>query len=344
MHKFSFKNDYSEAAHPEVLEGLNTLGNKQLETYGEDEYSLRAAALIKAKIKAPSADVHFVSGGTLANLVVISSILRPHEAVIACESGHIFVHETGAIEATGHKVCTVKGDNGKLNVDDIKAIVKLHADEHMVKPRLVFISQSTEVGSVYKKAELTAISRHCREKGLYLYLDGARLGTGINSHACDLSYADIAQLTDVFYIGGAKNGALFGEAIVICNDALKTDFRYHLKQKGALLGKGVAIGAQFHSLFKNDLYDDLAKHANNMALKLADGIKAIGYKFLCEPETNQIFPIFPVDVAEKLHEIYAFYLWQPMGNETAIRLVTSWSTPEGMVNEFIQDLKRLGEK
>ena len=341
MLKYNFKNDYSELAHPKVLAALSAAADKQLEGYGLDEYSMNTRELIKSKISSPAADVHFVNGGTQANLLVISAALRPHEAVIACESGHISTHETGAIEATGHKICTVKGERGKLSVSDIQSICKAHTNEHMVKLRLVFISQSTEVGTVYTKTELTAISDYCKNNGLYLYLDGARLGAGLNSHACNLSYADIANLTDVFYIGGTKNGALSGEAIVICNDELKTDFRYHMKQKGAMLAKGASVSLQFAALFENDLYDELAKHANNMAMKLASGIKKLGFELLYSAETNQIFPIFPQKVAEKLHNLYGFYEWQEQNDKTAVRLVTSWATPEDKINEFIKDLSGL---
>ena len=339
--KYSFKNDYSELAHPNVLKALSDVGNKQFEGYGLDEHSFKASEIIKAEIAKPSADVHYISGGTQANLVVISSALRPHEAVIACESGHIFIHEAGAIEATGHKICTAKVDDGKLSAGDIKTIVNFHSDEHMVKPRLVFISQSTEVGSVYTKAELRAISEYCRNNNLYLYLDGARLGAGLNSRACDLTYGDIADLVDAFYIGGTKNGALFGEAIVICKDELKADFRFHLKQKGALIAKGASIGVQFEALFENGLYDELARHANDMALKLADGIVKQGHGFLLEAETNQIFPIFPAETNEKLHNMYDFYDWRQIGDMTAVRLVTSWATPENIINEFLNDLALL---
>lgn len=336
--KYSFRNDYSELAHPHVLKALSVIGNTQFEGYGLDERSIKAGELIRAKINKPSTDVHFISAGTQANLVVISSVLRPHESVIACESGHIFVHEAGAIEATGHKICTAKGLNGKLSALDIEAIVNFHTDEHMVKPRLVFISQSTEIGSVYKKEELTAISEFCRRNKLYLYLDGARFGSGMNSYSCDLSYGDIADLVDAFYIGGTKNGALFGEAIVICRDEFKEDFRFHLKLKGALIAKGASIGAQFEALFENGLYDELAVHANDMALKLANGIKAFGYEFMSIAETNQIFPILPAAIVEKLHNLYEFYDWKQIDDMTAIRLVTSWATPEDKIEEFLDDL------
>ena len=338
--KHSFKNDYGELAHPLVLDALSVIGYRQFESYGLDEYSLRAGDLIKSKINKPSADVHFIGGGTHANLTVISSALRPFEAVIAPEGGHIFMHETGAIEATGHKICTVKAHNGKLGSDDVEAVVSEHADEHMVSPRLVYISQSSESGSVYKKEELADISECCRKNSLYLYLDGARLGAAINSPACDLTYEDIANLADAFYFGGTKNGALFGEAIVICNDMLKADFRLHLKQRGALLAKGAAIGVQFEMLMRDNLYDELARHANTMALRLATGIKEAGYEFLCPVETNMILPIFPSEIAEKLHKLYAFYDWQKIGRMTSVRIVTSWATNESIIDEFIDDLHK----
>ena len=344
MLKYSFKNDYSEMGHPKILDALSAVGNKQFEGYGLDEYSAGAIELIRKRIDAPNADVHFIPGGTHANLVVISSILRPHEAVIAPESGHIFVHETGAIEATGHKICTRKGNNGKLNISNIESVVKEHfGDEHMVKPGLVYISMSSECGTVYTKAELTAISDYCRGNSLYLYIDGARLGAALNSTVCDLTYSDIANLADVFFIGGTKNGALFGEAIVICNNGIKEDFRYHLKQRGALLAKTAAVGVQFKALFTDGLYDKLAVHSNNMAKRLADGITASGHDFLYPVETNLLIPVFPAGLAEKLHHSYGFYDWQALDGKTAVRLLTSWATQEDAIDGFISDLNALSD-
>ena len=338
--KYSFKTDYCEVAHPLVLEALSVVGRTQFEGYGLDVFSARAAELVRAKVAAPAADVHFISGGTHANLTVISSALRPHEAVIAPETGHIFVHETGSIEATGHKICTVKGANGKLDAGEIDAVINEHNDEHMVKPRLVYISQSTENGAVYKKTELQAISEYCSNNGLYLFLDGARLGTAMNSHASDMTYADITGLVDAFYIGGTKNGAMFGEAIVICNEELKRDFRFQLKLRGALLAKGAIIGLQFEALLKDGLYDKLASHSNAMASKMADGIRTLGYGFLHAVETNLFIPVFPAIVAERMHELYGFHDWQKSGDETAVRMVTSWATTESIVDEFLIDLEK----
>ena len=340
--KYSFRNDYSEMAHPKLLEALVAVGNKQFEGYGLDEYSIAAAKLIREKMNASDADVHFIAGGTHANLVVISSALRPHEAVISAKTGHIFVHEAGSIEATGHKICTREGHNGKLCAADIESVLAEHGgDEHMVKPKLVYISLTTECGTVYTKAELTDIFKCCRENSLYLYIDGARLGPALGSHACDLTYSDVAELADAFFIGGTKNGALFGEAIVICNEKMKEDFRFLLKQRGGLLSKSAAIGVQFKELFTDDLHDKLAQHSNSMAKKLADGIKKQGYEFLYPVETNLIIPIFPADVAEKLHKSYGFYDWQNLGDKVAVRFLTSWATSENVIEEFLADLSEI---
>lgn len=337
---YSFKNDYSEGAHPRILEVLAGTNLLQEDGYGEDASCLRAADLIRGKIGSPEADVHFIPGGTQANLVVIASILRPHESVISADSGHIHVHETGAVEATGHKINVVASADGKLTTGGVEAVLREHYFEHMVKPALVYISNSTEVGTFYTKGELEALSACCRENGLYLYADGARLGSALCAEGGDLTLEDMARLTDVFYIGGTKNGALLGEAIVITRPELKADFRYILKQRGALLAKGRILGAQFEALFRDDLYFDLARHANRMAAKLTAGIKAAGYGFLTESGTNQIFPILPKSLIARLEKTYGFYVWCGVdGSHDAIRLVTSWATREEKVDAFLKDLK-----
>lgn len=339
--KHSFKSDYCELAHPEVLEAFTAIGTTQFDGYGLDAFSSRATELVRNMVKNPDADVHFIAGGTHANLVMISSVLRPHEAVIAPKTGHIFVHETGAIEATGHKICTVEGKQGKLNPTEIDEMIIEHEDEHMVKPKLVYLSQSTECGTVYTKAELSAISDYCSSNDLYLYIDGARLGAAVNSPAGDLTYSDIANLVDAFYIGGTKNGALFGEAIVICSEKLKDDFRFLIKQRGAMLAKGAAIGVQFEALLKDGLYDRLAQHSVKMAMKIADGFKRIGCNFLHPPQTNLIIPVMSTESAEMLRKSYDFYDWKKLGDMVAARIVTSWATPEYIVDEFISDLERI---
>jgi threonine aldolase len=337
---YSFKNDYSEGAHPRILSALMESNMEQLEGYGEDKYTENAVLLLKQKCGRNDIDIHLLPGGTQTNLTAISAFLRPHEAAIAASTGHILVHETGAIEATGHKVISIKVNDGKLNPDYIKTVLDEHTDEHMVKPKLVYISNPTEIGSIYTKNELQQLSEFCRNYGLILYVDGARLGSALVSDENDIVLSDLANLVDAFYIGGTKNGALMGEALVICKDSLKEDFRFHIKQKGALLAKGRLLGIQFLELFKDNLYFDLAKHANDMAKLLIDGIGENGYSFLTHSSSNQVFPIFTDRVIEKLQEKYLFYIWLKIDdNNSAIRLVTSWATDEEKVLEFIKDLK-----
>ncbi|MEG2018852.1 MAG: aminotransferase class I/II-fold pyridoxal phosphate-dependent enzyme, partial [Clostridium sp.] len=257
-------------------------------------------------------------------------------------TGHILVHETGAIEATGHKVVSIEVNDGKLNCEHIKSALVAHTDEHMVKPKLVYISNPTEIGSIYTKKELEQLSKFCRDNRLFLYVDGARLGSALCSEENDIELSDLANLVDAFYIGGTKNGALMGEALVICRDSLKEDFRFHIKQKGALLAKGRLLGIQFLELFRDDLFFELAKHANDMAKLLKDGISGERYLFLTNSPSNQIFPILPNEIIEKLQEKYSFYVWQKVDEEnSAIRLVTSWATKEEKVLEFIQDMINL---
>lgn len=336
---YRFFNDYSEGAHPRVLALLAQTNLDQEEGYGTDSLSLRAEGLIKGAIENPGAAVHFASGGTQTNLIALAAMLKPFESVIAAASAHINVHEAGAIEATGHKIHTLPPEDGKLTPERIQATVDQHTDEHMVKPRVVFISNSTEMGTAYRRAELEAIARVCRANGLYLYMDGARLGSALASRESDLTLPEIARWVDVFYIGGTKNGALLGEAIVIVNPALQPDFRFHLKQRGALLAKGRLMGAQFVALFSDGLFLDLARHANGMAERLTAGIRGLGFSLSNASTTNQIFPIFPNALIARLSERYGFYVWGPAGPDaSSVRLVTSWATPEAQVAAFLSDL------
>ncbi len=338
MTKYSFQYDYSEGAHDNILKALQKTNKIQQDGYGDDEYCREAQSIIQEKTGNPHASVHFVSGGTQANLTVISSILKPYESVIAAETGHISVHETGAIEATGHKINTVTTPTGKLTVPLIESVLAEHVDEHMVYPKLVFISNSTEIGTVYRKAELKAIATFCKAKNLYLYLDGARLGSSLMARDNDMTLTEMSKMLDVFYIGGTKNGALLGEAIVINNDELKEKFRFHMKQKGALLAKGRIFGIMFRELLKDDLYFQLAAHANKMADKIRNTIKTAGYGFLTETTSNQIFPILPNELIEKLSQDYKFYIWQKHdADHSVIRLVTSWATEKSAVDKFIQN-------
>ncbi len=341
MKKYSFKNDYSEGCHPHILEMLIKTNLIQQNGYGFDEYSEEARALIKQKMNNQNADIHFVSGGTQANLLVISAILRPHESVVSADTGHIFTNETGAIEATGHKVHGLLTEDGKLKPEHIQSVLDSHTNKpHQVKQKLVYISNSTEVGTIYSKKELQDLSAFCKANGLYLFMDGARLGQALTSEINDLTLEDIAALTDIFYLGGTKNGALLGEAIVITNDIIKKEFGFHIKQKGAMLAKGRLLGIQFLELMKDDLYFDLAKHSNVQAMKIKSAFQSKGFEFLSHTFTNQIFPILSNSQIEKLSENFDFYVWKKMDDRTsAIRLITSWGTSDEVVENFINELK-----
>jgi threonine aldolase len=337
---YSFKNDYSEGAHPRILQALQETNLVQTEGYGEDQFTLEAITLLKGKLNRPGAAVHMFSGGTQTNLTAIAAFLRPHEAVISAQTGHIFVHETGAIEATGHKVVTVESQDGKLTPAMIQGALDFHTDEHMVKPRMVYISNTTEVGTIYTKTELTALWEFCQTRNLLLFMDGARLGSALTARGNDLTLADVAQLTDAFYIGGTKNGALLGEALVICKESLQEDFRFAMKQRGALLAKGRLVGLQFRELFRDDLFFSLAEHANRMAVILREAIIQEGYSFLTDSPSNQIFPILPNRGIKRLAENFAFYTWSKVGEDSsAIRLVTSWATQPQMVEAFAAQLQ-----
>lgn len=342
---YSFKNDYSEGSHPQILHALMESNLVQEDGYGEDHYTKKAIKLLKQKMSNSEVDIHLLSGGTQTNLTAISAFLRPHEAVIAASTGHIATHETGAIEATGHKIISIEAENGKLDSVQLKHQLDIHTDEHMVKPRLVYISNSTEIGSIYKKKELEQLSEFCRDNNLFLYMDGARLGSALCSSENDLELSDLPQLVDAFYIGGTKNGALLGEALVICNNALKEDFRFHLKQKGALLAKGRLLGIQFLELFREDLFFELAYHANKMVDLLREGIREAEFDFLTHSPSNQLFPIFPNSLINELEKSYSFIKWEKVNEEhSAIRLVTSWATREEAVRSFIEDMNKLLSK
>ncbi|MEI8132072.1 MAG: low specificity L-threonine aldolase [Leptolinea sp.] len=339
MYKYSFLNDYSEGAHPRILEALTRTNLMQEPGYGEDQYCLEAADLIRQAAGNQSADIHFVSGGTQANLIFLSSVLRPYESVIAVDTGHICVHETGAIEATGHKINSVKGRDGKITVAEIEEIAAGHNDEHMVKPRVVYISHPTELGTIYSAREIREISAICNKLNLLFYLDGARLGSALTARPSDLNLKELSSLVDAFYIGGTKNGALLGEALIINNPLIKTGFRHVIKQKGGLLSKGRLIGIQFLELFKDNLFYELARNANEKAQRLAQGIASLGYSLQTESPTNQIFPILPNSVIQTMNQIYRFYTWAKVDQDnSSIRLVTSWATSDKAVEEFLTDI------
>ena len=338
---YSFKNDYSEGAHPRILNALIESNFVQEEGYGEDRYTKKGIELLKAKMGRSDVDIHLLSGGTQTNLTAIAAFLRPHEAAIAAQTGHINTHETGAIEATGHKIISIETADGKLTPIQLQEVLDGHPDEHMVKPKLVYISNSTEIGTIYNKKELKALSQFCSENKLILFMDGARLGSALCSSQNDLELSDLPNLVDAFYIGGTKNGALIGEALVLCRDELKVEFRYYMKQKGALLAKGRLLGIQFLELFRDDLFMEMARHANAMAEKLSKAMSQMNIQFLTSSPSNQIFPILPKSVINELARQYSFHVWENVdGNDCAIRLVTSWATKEEKVDAFIEDLKK----
>ncbi len=341
-----FQCDYGEGAHPSILKRLEETNMEQTAGYGEDPYCESARRKIRELCESPEADVHFLVGGTQTNFTVISAILRPHQGVLAAQSGHINVHETGAVEATGHKVLTLPSTDGTICADQVREIWKEHWEdanhEHVVQPGMVYISHPTENGTLYSKEKLTELSKACQELGLPLFLDGARLGYGLMAETSDLTLADVAELTDVFYIGGTKVGALFGEAVVITNPALKQDFRYLIKQRGGMLAKGRLLGLQFETLFTDGLYFELVKRADELALRLKKAFLDKGYGLAYDSYTNQQFPILPEEHLEKLREKYAFGFWEDAGEgRQAVRFCTSWATTEEAVESLIWDIQGL---
>lgn len=341
-----FNCDYNEGAHEKVMARLMETNMEQTIGYGCDEHCENAKALIKKTLNAPEADVHFLVGGTQTNATVIAAALRPYQGVIAADTGHINVHETGAVEATGHKVLALPSVDGKITAEQVEECYLGHindgAAEHTVQPKMVYISQPTELGTMYTLDELTAISKVCRENGVYLFVDGARLGYGLAATGNDVTFGDLAKLTDVFYIGGTKQGLLFGEAVVITHPSLKEDFRYMIKHNGGMLAKGRLLGVQFETVFEDGLYMEMAKHA----ILLADMIRATLNKhkveYLVENNTNQIFPIFSDSVIAELSKKYVLeYQKRIDENRSAVRICTSWATSGESVEELCLDLGKL---
>lgn len=339
----SFRNDYSEGAHPKVLEALIATNYLSTAGYGEDEFCEKARQTVRSRFACENADVHFLVGGTQTNFTAISAFLRPWEAAVGAETAHIAVHETGAVEARGHKVLTIPGVNGKVTPEALRQVCREHQEGptgHLVLPKLLYLSNATELGTVYTKDELTALKEVCREFGLYLYLDGARLGAALTSSLSDLTPEDLSRLCDAFYIGGTKNGLLFGECLVIVNDDLKPNFRYALKQGGGMLAKGRLLGVQFQAMLEDDLWLQMAHHANCLAEKLSQGIQEAGYSLYVASPTNQIFPIFPKEKIGALAQDFAFEFTAHIDdNHDAVRLVTSWATEEAQVDAFLKALK-----
>lgn len=340
---YQFQCDYSEGAHPRIMERLMETNLEQTVGYGMDEYCSKARELVSKAVGRDDVDVHFLVGGTQANATVISSVLRPYQGVICAASGHINVHETGAIEHSGHKVLALPAENGLLKASQIREAMQEHlaedGPEHTVQPGMVYISFSSEVGTVYSLEQLKSISAVCREYGLPLFIDGARMGYGLMAEGGDVTLADIASLADVFYLGGTKQGALFGEAVVIVNETLKKDFRYNIKQNGGMLAKGRLLGIQFLTLFEDGLYFELSRHAVGLAMKIRDAFRAKGYAFLVDSPTNQQFPVLDNATMDRLSRDFRFSVWQKVDEgHTAVRFCTSWATKPEAVEALISAL------
>lgn len=338
-----FESDYLEGAVPEILERLNATNYEQTPGYSMDDYCAAAREKIKAECSAPEADVHFLVGGTQTNMTVITAALRPHQGVLAAQTAHIEAHETGAIEATGHKVLPLPSDDGKIRAAQIKAYVLNHrADEsfeHIVQPAMVYISQPTETGTVYSLDEMTEISDTCRELGLLLFVDGARLSCALDLPYCP-KLPDLAKLSDVFYIGGTKHGALFGEAVVIMSEAIKKDFRYIIKQRGGMFAKGRLLGLQFDTLFTDGLYYKIGHHENELAAMLRNAFAGVGTEFYYDSPTNQLFPILSYGQLDTLSEKYSFSFQKDLGGGKAVvRFCTSWASKKEEIEELIKDIK-----
>ncbi|TDZ32396.1 Low specificity L-threonine aldolase [Colletotrichum spinosum] len=334
--RYRFVDDYSEGAHPAVLKALMASNSTQETGYGGDAYCELARQHIRRHLGRDDVGVFFVPSGTSANAISIAACLRPHEAVIAASSGHIVTRETGAVEASGHKIINVAPFDGKLTPQSIQRAVDDNWHfPHMAKPRLVYVSDATEIGTVYTRAELAAVKRACERNGLILFLDGARIGTALASQANDMTLRDVLELTDVFWIGGTKNGALLGEAVVVKDARLAAEFDFYVKQHGSLLAKGRIMGAQFAELFRDDLYFELAAKANLRAGALSSGIATAGFSVYAATETNQVFAVLPLGLIEVLQEFFVFYVWEKRGDEAVVRLLTTWATEEAEVNKFV---------
>lgn len=339
-----FECDYATGAHPRVLERLVQTNLEETPGYGVDEHCRGARRLVRQLCRAPQADVHFLVGGTQTNATVIAAALRPHQGVVCAQTGHINTHETGAIEATGHKVLPIPSGDGKLTAHQLDELCRGHYGdpnaEHMVQPGMVYLSHPTELGTVYSRQELAAIRRVAGQYRLTLFVDGARLAYGLA--ASDLTLPDLAQLCDVFYLGGTKAGALFGEAVVIPNEALKSDFRYLIKQRGGMLAKGRLLGVQFEALLEDGLYLQIGQRAVEQALRLQRAFLDKGWPLLVPSPTNQQFPILPDAALAALEGKYTSSFWAKTDeHHTAVRFCTGWSTRDGDIDALIADLAPL---
>ena len=338
-----FQCDYNQTCHPAILAALQQMGLEQNVGYGLDPYCQRARTAIRHAVGRDDVDVHFLVGGTQTNATVISAALRPYQGVVAADTGHINVHETGAIEHTGHKVLAVAATDGKLTAAQVQEVVDAHyadeGSEHTVQPRMIYISFPTEVGTLYSLTELQALHDVCSRNSLLLFVDGARMGYGLCSPQCDVTLPDIARLADLFYIGGTKVGAMMGEAVVISHPELKHDFRYHIKQNGGMLAKGWLLGVQFLTLFTDGLYLNIAQNAITQAMRLRDALHSAGYTFYADSPTNQQFVVLTTDQAGQLSRQFLFERWARVDEgHIAVRLCSSWATTDADTDRLIEAL------
>lgn len=343
-----FLSDYSQGAHPKVMEALARTNMEHSDGYGLDEHCKHTAEMIKSMIGIDDCQVYMMVGGTSCNVTTIAASLRPYESVVALKTGHAYFHETGAVEATGHRIISMDGINGKMTPELIDKAWEEFEDEHTPLPKMVYISQPTECGSIYRKDEITAIRKKCLEKDMFLYVDGARLGAALTAEDNDLSIRELARLCDAFYIGGTKNGALFGEALVISNDEINDHFRFMMKRHCGMLAKGRLIGVQFEALLEggeNSIYFELATHANKMAKIIRDELTALGIEFYGISQTNLVIPILPASIVKELEKEFFFYKWAPEKNGMIpIRLVTAWGTEKSDVDFLVQEIKQLYQR
>ena len=340
---YRFNCDYLEGCHPEILKQLEKTNLEQTPGYGEDCYCEEAAELIREAFHCPQAHVHFLTGGTQANTTVISAALRPWEGVLSAHTGHINVHETGAIESSGHKVIALEGKDGRISGSQISVALALQGDdEHMVKPGMAYISHSTELGTIYSLAQLTDLYHVCHDMKLKLFIDGARLGYALQSPVSDITPDNISSLCDVFTIGGTKVGALFGEAVVINDPELNDHFRYMMKQRGGMLAKGRLLGLQFGTLMKNSLYFDIAKKAVDQAMAIRTALLDKEVQLLVDSPTNQLFPVFSDHQLEYFEDQFLFETWERIDeSHTAVRICTSWATKNEAVDELIHCIEAM---
>ena len=342
-----FNNDYNHGAHNAIIQAIGEINTESYAGYGEDEWCQKGADEIRKYLGGADVDIHFMVGGTPANITVMTAALRPYESVICAENGHINHHEAGSIEHTGHKILSVPAKEGKLTAEAVRETAAHYYDhgqvEFLTAPKIVFLSSPSEYGTIYSKKELLEIRKVCDQYNMYLYVDGARLGYGMAAPTNDVTLKDLAELSDIFYIGGTKVGALFGEAVVIANPAYRQDFRYIIKQRGGMLAKGRLLGIQFETLFTDGLYFEISKHAVDLAMKIRKACEEKGFAIQYESYTNQQFPILPNELVVELRKKYAFYTWQKVDEDhTSVRFCTSWAADAENVEQLLADIRAFG--